>query len=169
MICPDVIKFLNFQDGRKLALLDRDGTINVDHGYVFKPDFFKFNDNFRKVIPFLNNKNLVIVSNQSGVSRGYFTENDSRNFTRLVVENLKKENVHINYALSCFHSTECQFRKPNPGMLEYAIKLQNWKTQKVIFIGNSNEDSNAANSLDDVKFLNINQIDLISMLQKEAQ
>ncbi|HDL4291284.1 TPA: HAD-IIIA family hydrolase, partial [Mannheimia haemolytica] len=62
--------------GKKAIFLDRDGTINIDHGYVHQIDDFQFIDGVGKALKQLQDKGylLVLVTNQSGIARGYFSE-----------------------------------------------------------------------------------------------
>ena len=62
----------------KEVFLDRDGVINYDYGYVYKINDFKFKKNIFKTIRYLNKKNflIIVVTNQSGIGRGYYEEKD---------------------------------------------------------------------------------------------
>ena len=67
---------------KNIAFLDRDGIINVDHGYVHKISDFSFVEGFLELYDDLWSKHYlpVVVTNQSGVARGYYTLNDVNNF-----------------------------------------------------------------------------------------
>ena len=82
----------------KLIILDRDGVINVDRGYVgFKKDF-SFQNGAIKAIKQLNKKeyNIFVISNQSGIARGYFTNKDVKNLHTYLRDILSNHNCFIN-------------------------------------------------------------------------
>lgn len=64
--------------GSSAVFLDRDGVINVDKGYVYKPENFEFIDGAVEAIKRLNDNGfkVIVITNQSGIGRGYFTEED---------------------------------------------------------------------------------------------
>ncbi|HBB37177.1 MAG: D,D-heptose 1,7-bisphosphate phosphatase [Candidatus Moranbacteria bacterium GW2011_GWC1_45_18] len=117
---------------KKIIFLDRDGVINVDHNYVYKIEDFEFEKN---VIPGLkileqNGFHFIIITNQSGIGRGYYAEKDFWNFNNHVEKELKKNGIEIlKTYFSPYHpegigkykkTSNC--RKPAPGMLEQAEK-----------------------------------------------
>ena len=63
---------------KSVAFLDRDGVINIDKGYVYKISDFEWIDEAREAIKYLNKENfyVIVISNQSGISRGYYTEKE---------------------------------------------------------------------------------------------
>ena len=77
----------------KAAFLDRDGVLNHDTGYVHKIKDFKWKKNVFEAIRFLNtNKYLVIIiSNQSGIGRGYYTEKSLKKLNMWIQKQLKKK------------------------------------------------------------------------------
>ncbi|MCC7300344.1 MAG: D-glycero-beta-D-manno-heptose 1,7-bisphosphate 7-phosphatase [Verrucomicrobia bacterium] len=112
--------------GRKAFFLDRDGVINVDRGYVSKVDDFIFMDGVFPVLRALSAKGyaLIIVTNQSGIGRGYYTAEDFQVLTDWMLRKLEAEGIEIAGIYSCPHSPEvnCHCRKPAPGMLLQAIR-----------------------------------------------
>ncbi|MBI5644190.1 MAG: D-glycero-beta-D-manno-heptose 1,7-bisphosphate 7-phosphatase [Deltaproteobacteria bacterium] len=110
---------------RKLAVfLDRDGTINEDPGYLYKPDELVMIGGAAKAIKELNAASIkvIIVSNQSGVGRGYFTDADVEAVNEKLMRLLAVEGASIDAIYYCNHhpDTACQCRKPNTGMMEQA-------------------------------------------------
>ncbi len=120
---------------RRGLLLDRDGVINVDHGYVGAAKDFSF---MPGLSPFLRRAQdlgyrLAIVTNQSGVARGYYTRADYDELTAYMLSSLAKEGLAFDLVLACFTHEEGAdpalarasfWRKPNPGMiLEAAMRL----------------------------------------------
>lgn len=106
---------------RKAVFLDRDGTINIDPGYIKNPDDLKLIDGAARALRKLQDAGfaLVVVTNQSGVGRGYFSENDLRAVHARLDELLAAEGVKINYYSVCIHRPEaqCDCRKPLPKLL----------------------------------------------------
>ncbi len=110
----------------KAILLDRDGTLNVDHGYVYKVEDFEW---IPGVIPALKSLQqggylLIVISNQSGISRGYYTREDLEILEKYMVSELEKEGITIDGFYYCPHVNEdnCDCRKPKPFMADSAIK-----------------------------------------------
>lgn len=139
----------------KAAFLDRDGTINKNYGYVIDIKKFKFLKNVIPAIRFLKKRGflVIVISNQSGIARGYFTNNDLNNLNKSVLKILKKKRTKIDFfyhspyhpKFSKFSKEENFMRKPNPGMIIKAIKKHNIDIQKSFMIGDSLEDKIAAN------------------------
>ena len=82
---------------KKAAFLDRDGVLNYDTGYVYKIKNFIWKKKAKEAIKFLNNQNylVVIVSNQSGIGRGYYSEKDLLKLNNWIQKDLKKNGAHI--------------------------------------------------------------------------
>ena len=112
----------------KVAFLDRDGLINEDIGYLHEWKHFKYNE---LVIPALlkllnEDYQLILVTNQSGIARGYYTERDFNLLNSKMLENLKDHGVKLRDVFYCPHyvggkvkkySVDCSCRKPKPGLL----------------------------------------------------
>jgi len=111
---------------QKAFFLDRDGVINVDHGYVAKIEDFTFMDGVFPVLRALSAKGyaLIVVTNQSGIGRGYYTEEDFKKLTEWMLHRFDEEEIQIAGVYSCPHSPEadCACRKPAPGMALQAIR-----------------------------------------------
>ena len=118
----------------KAVFLDRDGTINVDHGYVYKIEDFEFLPGVIEALKILQEKGylLIIITNQSGIARGYYTEEDYYKLTEHVLTELEKEGIYIADVLFCPHlpdakiekyRADCDCRKPNLGLFEKAVRL----------------------------------------------
>lgn len=138
----------------KALFLDRDGVINIDNGYVYKINEYEFIDGifeFVKIFYDLGYK-IIIVTNQSGIGRGYFTEADFEVIMKFVKETFLKKNIKIDKVYHCpHHPTEgiglykknCNFRKPNPGMILDAVNQFNIDASNSILVGDSLSDINA--------------------------
>lgn len=131
---------------KKALFLDRDGTINVDKGYVFKPADFEFQPGiFELVKTYTENDFLVfVVTNQSGIARGLYTEEDFGKLTDWMVKKFADEHIQIEKVYHCPHLPEisgpCNCRKPNPGMIVEAIKAYGIDREASVFIGDSERD-----------------------------
>ena len=118
----------------KIAVfLDRDGVINQDTGYVSCVDYFHFIDGTIEALQILKKKGycLVVVTNQSGIARGYFTEEQFMSLTEWMDWSLADRDVDLDGIYFCPHHPtagvgeyrqECNCRKPAPGMLLDAAK-----------------------------------------------
>ncbi len=131
---------------KKALFLDRDGTINVDKGYVFKPADFEFQPGiFELVKTYTENDFLVfVITNQSGIARGLYTGEDFRKLTDWMVKKFADEHIQIEKVYHCPHLPEisgpCNCRKPNPGMIVEAIKAYGIDREASVLIGDSERD-----------------------------
>jgi len=139
---------------RRAVFLDRDGTINVEKDYLYRIEDFQFIPGAPEAVSMLNQAGfmVIVVSNQSGVARGYYTEEDVDVLHRHISEELLKSDAHINSWLYCPHhpsgkgsySLPCNCRKPLPGMLKDAAKRFGIDLTNSIMIGDKLVDVEAA-------------------------
>jgi D-glycero-D-manno-heptose 1,7-bisphosphate phosphatase len=119
--------------GNKAAFLDRDGVINVDTGYVGSWSDFIFIDGVLEAMRLLQSDNykLIIVTNQSGIARGFYTEEQFQQLTMELVNFFSINGIAISKVYHCPYtpltensriSDGCDCRKPKPGMLLMAEK-----------------------------------------------
>ncbi|MDR2081087.1 MAG: D-glycero-beta-D-manno-heptose 1,7-bisphosphate 7-phosphatase [Campylobacteraceae bacterium] len=110
----------------KAVFLDRDGVINIDKGYVYKKKDFIFAPDVFETLRYLQSRHylLFIITNQSGIARGYYTEGDFLKLTKYMMHEFAKRDIKITKLYYCPHTPEenCQCRKPNPKMLLDAQK-----------------------------------------------
>lgn len=117
----------------KAIFLDRDGTINVEKNYLFKIEEFEFLDGVVDGLKKLSDAGflLIIVTNQSGIGRGYYTEDDYYQLRDYINGKLEEYNVKITAEYFCPHlidakikkyAIECGCRKPKLGLFERAIE-----------------------------------------------
>ncbi|NLY03448.1 MAG: D-glycero-beta-D-manno-heptose 1,7-bisphosphate 7-phosphatase [Campylobacter sp.] len=134
----------------KALFLDRDGVINEDFGYVFKIENFSFKPRvFETLIAYQNLGYIIfIVTNQSGIGRGYYTVKDFKIVTNFMLNEFKKAGINIQKVYFCPHSPEanCQCRKPRPGMILKACKEYDIDLKKSILIGDKLSDIKAGES-----------------------
>lgn len=142
---------------RKAAFLDRDGVLNVDHGFVVLPRDFEWIDGAKDAIRYLNNAGYltVVVTNQSGIARGYFTESDFWALHRWIDECLRESGAHLDAVYFCPHlpdaalptfRIDCECRKPRAGMLFQAIRELDIDPASSFLIGDKPRDCEAAAS-----------------------
>ncbi|CDA08248.1 histidinol phosphatase [Fusobacterium nucleatum YWH7199] len=138
---------------KKAIFLDRDGTINVEKDYIYKSEDLIFEEGTIDALKTFKNLGyiLIVVSNQSGIARGYFTEEDLNIFNNNMNEMLKKNGVEITEFYCCPHHPDgigeykkvCECRKPNNKMIEDAIKKYNIDREKSYMIGDKTSDIGA--------------------------
>ena len=128
----------------KAIFLDRDGTINVDYGYVGSVDRFKFIDGAIEALKILYDLGylLIVISNQSGVGRGFFTCDDVEYVNRYILEELEKKGVVISAIYYCPHvdSDNCDCRKPKLKLFYDAVKKYNIDLNSSYAIGDKERD-----------------------------
>ncbi len=133
---------------QKAVFFDRDGVINVDHGYVSKKNDFAFVDDIFSVMRTLAKKGyaLIIVTNQSGIGRGYYTGDDFQVLTSWMLSRFAEEGVEIAGVYHCPHSPEadCACRKPAPGMFFQAIREHSIDPEASWMVGDKSSDMEAA-------------------------
>lgn len=105
---------------RRIALVDRDGTVNVDCGYVYRAEDWRFAEGAPQALKDLHNGGygIALVTNQSGVGRGYYTLQDVAVLHTHVRRLLAAHGVHIDAVAVCPHTPDdaCQCRKPASGL-----------------------------------------------------
>ena len=135
----------------KTVFLDRDGVINENHhnrGYVCHWSDLVFINNSLQAISILsqNGFSIYIVTNQSGIGRGFFTEKQLTEIHARMIEAIQSANGHIEKIYYCPHhpADGCACRKPKPGMLHQAAIDNNINLSESHFIGDSSTDIAAA-------------------------
>ena len=159
----------------RAAFLDRDGVINVDYGYVWKKENFKFKEGIFELLKLLQKKGykLFIVTNQSGIARGYYTEADFHNLMDYMIKELKKRNIKITDYAFCPHhpniTGECKCRKPNPGMILNLAKKYNIDLKNSIMIGDKQSDIKAGENagIKQNYLIKESLFDIIKKIQKD--
>lgn len=133
----------------KALFLDRDGVINVDKQYVHKKEDFQFIEGvFETCRAFVDlGYLLIVVTNQSGIARGYYSEQDFHQLTDWMTKEFLKENIKINKVYYCPHhvgfTEECDCRKPEPGMVLKAQKDFDINLSQSILVGDKLSDIEA--------------------------
>ncbi|OOF58658.1 D-glycero-beta-D-manno-heptose 1,7-bisphosphate 7-phosphatase [Rodentibacter myodis] len=137
----------------KAVFLDRDGTLNIDYGYVHDIDHFKFIDGVIETLRELKSMGylLVLVTNQSGIARGYFSEEQFLQLTEWMDWSLAEQGVDLDGIYYCPHHPEgkgeyqedCDCRKPKSGMLLQAIKELKIDPTQSVMVGDKIDDLKA--------------------------
>ena len=134
----------------KTIFLDRDGVINKEVNYLHKVDDFEFIGGiFDACLHFQSlSYKIIIITNQSGISRGYYTESDYQKLTQWMLKQFKYKNINILDIIHCPHGPDsnCDCRKPEPGMFLKAKAKHNTDMERSWMIGDKERDIIAANS-----------------------
>lgn len=140
---------------QKAIFLDRDGVINHDHAYVHKIEEFEFIEGVFDACRHFVAKGyiLIVVTNQSGIGRGYYDEAQFAQLTDWMKARFIDEGCELAEVYFCPHHPkkalpqyllDCQCRKPAPGMLNQAISAFNIDVKKSMMIGDKLSDIKAA-------------------------
>lgn len=134
----------------KTIFMDRDGVINKERKYLYKIKEFEFIDGVFEACLFFQKLNfeIIIITNQSGISRGYYDEIDYQKLTSWMLSQFYKKKIKILDVFHCPHQPDllCECRKPKPGMILKARDKYNIDLTKSWLIGDKEDDIAAANS-----------------------
>ena len=136
----------------KAIFFDRDGTLNVDVHYLHDPEQFVWVDGAIDAIRWANTYGylVIVVTNQSGIARGYYDEAAVQRLHDWMNAELAKHGAHIDAFYYCPHHTEgivptytkaCACRKPAPGMLLRAIAEYDIDPAVSLLIGDGEHDA----------------------------
>lgn len=139
----------------KAIFLDRDGVINKEVNYLYRPEDFEFTFNCIDALKLLRGcgYKLFIVTNQAGIGRGFYTESDFLNLMEWMNNKLCAEGATIDDVEFCPHHPQhglgrykqnCNCRKPKPGMLQRLIEKHNIDVKESMMIGDKFSDLYAA-------------------------
>jgi D-glycero-D-manno-heptose 1,7-bisphosphate phosphatase len=134
----------------KAVFLDRDGTINVDKHYVYKPEDFEFISGVPQAIKSLNDKGykVIVISNQSGIARGFYTASDVEKLHGYVDGELAKQGAKIDAYYICPHhpdfTGECECRKPKTGLVDMAVREFDVDVSLSYMVGDKESDEECA-------------------------
>ncbi len=128
----------------RAVFFDRDGTLNVDFGYVHQPEHLVLENTALGALHEIQQLGylLFIVTNQSGIGRGYYTKADFDVCMRAFEELFLRAGIRFQGVFLCPHHPRdsCGCRKPKTGMLDAAIQEHSIDTQKSFFIGDKEDD-----------------------------
>ncbi|WP_371188964.1 D-glycero-beta-D-manno-heptose 1,7-bisphosphate 7-phosphatase [Thalassotalea maritima] len=140
---------------KKALFLDRDGIINVDHGYVYKQEEFEFVDGIFELCQKALSRgyDIFVITNQSGIARGMYSEQQFADLTAWMKNKFADQGVTISDVYYCPHHPtkgnapyvmSCDCRKPEPGMILKAVSEHNVDVSESMFIGDKLSDMLAA-------------------------
>ena len=138
----------------RAVFLDRDGVINVDHGYTHRVEDFQFVAGSAQALALLQAAGwrLVVVTNQSGIARGLYSSDDYERFTEHMRAQLQAAGVHLDAVFHCPHMPDaavaayrlaCDCRKPAAGMLLRAARELSLDLPGSVFVGDRLSDVQA--------------------------
>lgn len=137
--------------GWKLAMFDRDGTVNVDTGHLFEPEKLELIPETVGIMARYSaapEYKVAVVTNQAGIAKGLYTEADMRALHRYMEQELEKRGVHVDAWYFCPHHPDytgsCECRKPAPGMLLAAMSDFGAKPADCVMYGDTDKDARAA-------------------------
>ena len=140
---------------KKTVFLDRDGVINYDYGYVHSKRKFVWKKNIIKFIKFLNDNDfyIIVISNQSGVGRGYYSIDKVFELHDWINKKLNSKGAHIDdFFIACYFKNSKEYsslrefkkRKPNTGMIDDAVRKWKINKNKSLLIGDQLTDIQTA-------------------------
>ena len=141
----------------KALFLDRDGIINVDHGYVYQKENFEFVEGIFDVCLDAQKKGymLIVITNQSGIGRGKYSVEQFKQLSNWMTGQFKAKNIVIADVYFCPHHPtkgtgeylkECNCRKPEPGLILKAAEKHDIDLKQSVFIGDKGSDIQAASA-----------------------
>jgi D-glycero-D-manno-heptose 1,7-bisphosphate phosphatase len=139
---------------RPAVFLDRDGVINQETDYVHKVDEFHFVDGVFAACREMSASGyrLIVITNQAGIARGYYTEDDFQQLTKWMLDTFRQQGVEIDGVYYCPHHPvhgvggyrrDCDCRKPAPGMILRAAQEHSLDLQHSILVGDKATDIEA--------------------------
>jgi D-glycero-D-manno-heptose 1,7-bisphosphate phosphatase len=148
----------------KAVFIDRDGTINVEKEYVYKIEDFELIPSTITALKLLTNHGIriYIITNQAGIAKGYYTENQFHQLTINILEMFEKEGIKVEKVLYCPHHPEgtvleytmnCLCRKPNTKLIEDVISQKVYQVNELALIGDKNSDIEAGNRIGIITYL----------------
>lgn len=138
----------------RAVFLDRDGVIIEDVGYLDECSKIKFSRRVSEAIKLLNKNGfkVIVITNQAGVARGYFTEETLQKINGYIQDSLARQGAFVDKTYYCPHHVEgiieeykkeCYCRKPNPGMIEIAASEYGFDLENSFVIGDNISDIEA--------------------------
>ena len=146
------------KDKIKAVFLDRDGVLNKEIGYLYKIDDFEYTKNCADALKIFRTLGyeIIIITNQSGIARGYYAEEDYQKLTKWYLDDLKNKGVEILDVFHCPHHPEgsvnsltfhCRCRKPSPGMFSKAVSKHHVDIKSSFLVGDKLSDIEAGRKI----------------------
>lgn len=134
---------------KKALFLDRDGVVNIEKNYIHKIEDFEFISGILELCKYYKKHgfDIFIITNQSGISRDYYSEEDFEVLTFWMIKEFDKHGISITKVYHCPHhpdfSGKCSCRKPLPGMLLQAQKEYDIDLKNSVLVGDKERDIEA--------------------------
>lgn len=136
---------------RRALFLDRDGVINVDHGYVCSPEQTQFIDGIFGLCRAATQRGFlnVVITNQAGIARGYYSESDFLAYMDWMRGEFRKHDARLDAVYYCPHHPlhghgdylcDCDCRKPKPGMILRAVRDLDLDLAGSVMLGDTASD-----------------------------
>ncbi len=133
--------------GLAAVLLDRDGVLNRDRGYVARAEDFEFLPGAIEALRSMAEAGyrLIVITNQSGIGRGYYCEADFAQLNTWMLDQLRRQGVTLAGVYHCPHAPEagCDCRKPQPGMIWQAAGEHQLDLARCWLVGDKPSDIQA--------------------------
>lgn len=133
---------------KKALFLDRDGVINIEKNYLYKIEDFEFFEGTFETLKKVQNLDykIFIITNQSGIKRGYYTKEDFHKLNSWMVKEFEKNGVKISEVKFCPHGPDdnCNCRKPKTAMIDEILKKHDIDLENSWLVGDKNSDIKCA-------------------------
>lgn len=135
---------------RKALFLDRDGVVNVEKHYLHKIDDFEWMEGIVEVCRRYQEEGflILVVTNQSGISRGYYTQADFDRLSEWMIDRFRELGITVSAVYHCPHHESidgpCECRKPEPGMFLSARREYDIDMENSVMIGDNERDIEAS-------------------------
>lgn len=141
----------------KAGFFDRDGTLNVDVHYLYRRQDFRWTEGAVEAIKYCNDRDykVIVITNQSGVARGYYTEDDVCSLHAWMNRELVQQDAHIDAFYYCPHhpagrvakyAIECNCRKPKTKLVDEACQTFAIDRSQSFFVGDKASDMECAHN-----------------------
>ena len=132
----------------KVVFLDRDGVINIEKNYLYKVEDFEFIDGVFESLLYLQDLGykLVVITNQSGIGRGYYTKKEYDFLTQWIKQQFTNKDINVSEIYCCPHAPDqsCECRKPKIGMITQASEILDIDYANSWVIGDKGSDIETA-------------------------
>ena len=174
----NIIRFIKKYKRRFILLLDRDGVINIDFGYINDFSKIKFNIKIFKIIKICNELRVpvFVITNQSGISRNYFSESRLKKINAQINDSFLKKNIYVNQFYYCPHhingkikkyKINCKCRKPKVGLFNQLKKEWFLKPDKILMLGDKSSDKKFAENIkSEFLYVKNNKIPISTVINK---
>lgn len=149
---------------KRIAFIDRDGTINIEKNYVHRIEDFEWIPGSLEALQALTQAHILIyiITNQAGIAKGLYTEEDLKFLNQQLLEITQKAQIKIQDILYCPHhpqgsvkkySIACDCRKPGSALIQKVLEQEKLKPEQAVLFGDKNTDIQAGQSLNITSYL----------------